>query len=235
MKWLRAPATLAQGKRVYAIGDTHGCITQLRAVHDAIRADLAAHPTPGAVVVHLGDYIDRGPDSAGVIAAVRGFDACPVVNLKGNHEVTLLAALDGDGPSATDWMYYGGKEALASWGVDPDAPPAEWRSGIPAEDQGFLRGLLPHHRVGPYLFVHAGIRPGVALEAQSLDDLTRIRGPFLDSEADHGFVVVHGHTPVRERVADIRPNRINLDTGCVWGGVLTCGVFEEDRLGLITA
>ena len=235
MRWLRAPAILPPGMRVYAIGDVHGCADRLRALHAAIAEDLRAHPPREALLVHLGDYVDRGPDSAGAIAAAMGFSACPVVNLMGNHEATLLAALDGDAPSATDWLYYGGREALRSWGLPDWTPRGEWAAGIPAAHQGFLRGLALSHRVGPYLFVHAGVRPGVPLEAQRADDLLRIRGAFLDSEADHGAVIVHGHTPVRERVAEIRANRVNLDTGAVYGGVLTCGVFEEDRIGLLTA
>lgn len=235
MKWLRAPVRLADGLRVYAIGDIHGCVDQLRTLHAAIRDDLKAHPTPGATLVHLGDYIDRGPDSAGAIEAVLTFDACPVVSLMGNHEATLLAALDGDAPSATDWMHYGGREALTSWGMAPHAPRDEWAAGIPPAHFAFLRGLALRHRIGPYFFAHAGIRPGVPLDEQKPDDLTRIRGAFLDNEDDHGVVVVHGHTPVRERTADLRQNRVNLDTGAVYGGPLTCAVFEEDRLGLMTA
>lgn len=235
MKWLKAPARLPVGTRVYAIGDIHGCAEQLRALHEMIRADLQENPTSGASLVHLGDFIDRGPDSAGAIAAAMAFTACPVVNLSGNHEATLLAALDGDAPSATDWMYYGGREALQSWGLEPHAPRESWVTGIPTAHLAFLRALRLQYRVGPYLFVHAGIRPGVPLDAQSPDDLLRIRGAFLDSEADHGAIIVHGHTPVRERVADLRDNRINLDTGAVFGGPLTCGVFEEGRIGLLTA
>jgi serine/threonine protein phosphatase 1 len=233
--WRRAPATLPAGERLYAIGDIHGCVAPLRRLHAAIREDLRANPVRRALLVHLGDYIDRGPDSAGAIDAVRGFDACATVNLLGNHEATLLDALGGDAAAGTDWLYYGGKEALASWGLPTHAPRETWAAGIPAAHHAFLRGLATHHRHGPYFFAHAGVRPGVPLNQQSTDDLTRIRGPFLDSEADHGAVVVHGHTPVRERVADIRPNRVNLDTGAVYGGVLTCALFEEDRIGLITA
>ncbi|MDB5414809.1 MAG: serine/threonine protein phosphatase [Rubritepida sp.] len=234
MKWLKAPARLPVGIRVYAIGDIHGCADKLRALHELIRADLTENPTSGASLVHLGDFIDRGPDSAGAIEAVMAFDACPVVNLCGNHEATLLAALDGDAPSATDWMYYGGTQALESWGIDPRAPRDNWSTSIPAAHIAFLRGLSLKHRVGPYIFAHAGIRPGVPLDEQSPDDLMRIRGAFLDNEADHGVIVVHGHTPVRERTADLRENRINLDTGAVFGGPLTCGVFEEARIGLLT-
>lgn len=235
MRWLKAPGQLPVGTRIYAIGDVHGCADKLKTLHDAIRADLKENPTSGACLVHLGDFIDRGPDSAGALELAMGFSACPVVNLRGNHEDTLLAALDGDSPSATDWMYYGGTQALASWGLDPAAPRESWATGIPAAHVAFLRSLRLHHRVGPYLFVHAGIRPGVPFEEQKPEDLMRIRGAFLDSEADHGMIVVHGHTPVREREADLRENRINLDTGAVFGGPLTCGILEEDRLGLLTA
>jgi serine/threonine protein phosphatase 1 len=226
---------LPLGVRVYAIGDVHGCVEKLRNLHAMIRDDLAANPTSGACLIHLGDYIDRGPDSAGVIEAVMAFDACPMVNLRGNHEATLLDALDGDAPSATDWMYYGGREALMSWAIAEHAPRETWATGIPSRHIAFIRGLKFAHRIGPYFFAHAGVRPGVPLEAQSPDDLMRIRSTFLDSEADHGAFIVHGHTPVRERVADLRENRINLDTGAVFGGPLTCGVFEEDRIGLLTA
>ena len=235
MKWLRAPALLPVGERVYAIGDVHGCADKLLALHALIRADLGANPTSGATVIHLGDYIDRGPDSGGVIEAVLAFDACRTVNLRGNHEATLLDALDGDAPSATDWMYYGGSQALLSWGLAEHAPRESWAAGIPAHHIAFMRGLRFQHRIGPYFFAHAGVRPGVPLARQTPDDLMRIRNTFLDSEADHGAIIVHGHTPVRERVADLRANRINLDTGAVFGGPLTCGVFEEDRLGLLTA
>lgn len=235
MKWMRAPAKLPIGTRVYAIGDVHGCLDKLAVLHAAIADDLRANPTSGALLVHLGDYIDRGPDSAGVIEAAMAFTACPVVNLMGNHEATLLAALDGDAPSGTDWLYYGGREALRSWGLPDWTPRAEWAAGIPARHVAFLRDLAIQHRVGPYLFVHAGVKPGVPLAEQRADDLLRIRGAFLDSEAEHGAIIVHGHTPVRERVADIRANRVNLDTGAVYGGPLTCGVFEEDRVGLLTA
>jgi serine/threonine protein phosphatase 1 len=235
MRWLKAPATLPVGTRVYAIGDVHGCADKLKAIHEAIRADLKENPTSGASVVHLGDFIDRGPDSAGTIELAMSFKACPVVNLSGNHEATLLAALDGDSPSATDWTYYGGAQALESWGLHPEAPRDTWATGIPAAHIAFMRALRLHHRVGPYLFVHAGIRPGIPFEDQKPEDLLRIRGAFLNSDADHGMIVVHGHTPVREREADLRENRINLDTGAVFGGPLTCGVLEENRIGLLTA
>jgi serine/threonine protein phosphatase 1 len=157
-----------------------------------------------------------------------------VVNLLGNHERTMLDALAGEPAAVTDWLYSGGAQALASWRIDPASPIPSWSTAIPAAHRAFLADLALHHRVGGYLFVHAGLRPGVPLERQSLDDLLRIRGAFLHSDADFGAVVVHGHTPVRHG-PEIRANRVNLDTGAVFGRDLTCGVFEGDRLGFLFA
>jgi len=231
-----APATLPSGRRVYAIGDIHGCADRLFALHDAIARDLAGRPVAAPLLLHIGDYIDRGPDSAGVVARLAGgppLPGVPVVNLLGNHEQTMLDALSGDRAAGTDWLYQGGRTALASWGVDPDAPRETWPDGIPPAHLAFLRGLALSHREGGYLFVHAGIRPGVALPAQAKDDLLRIRQPFLFTDADFGAVIVHGHTPVKAPV--VRHNRIAIDTGAVFDGPLTCAVLEDGRVGFLTA
>jgi serine/threonine protein phosphatase 1 len=231
-----APGRLPQGHRVYAIGDIHGCLDRLRTLHAAIAADLAARPVSAPLLVHVGDYVDRGPDSAGVVRLLAAGDpipGVPTVNLMGNHERTMIDALEGIGPSATDWMISGGREALASWGGDPDAPRATWPAHVPPHDMAFLRGLALRHQVGGYLFVHAGIRPGVALAAQTEQDMITIRNSFLYSEQDFGVVVVHGHTP---RIApEIRFNRIGIDTGAVFNGKLTCAVLEADQIGFIQA
>ncbi len=229
-----APGRLPEGHRVYAIGDIHGCLDRLRALHAAIAADLAARPVASPLLLHVGDYVDRGPDSAGVVRLLAAGDPLPgvaTVNLMGNHERTMLDALDGVGPSATDWMISGGREALASWGGDPDAPRDTWPAHVPAGDMAFLRGLALRHQVGGYLFAHAGIRPGVALGAQTEQDLLTIRNSFLYSEQDFGVVVVHGHTP--RMAPEIRHNRIGIDTGAVFGGRLTCAVLEADRVGFL--
>jgi serine/threonine protein phosphatase 1 len=202
-----------------------------------VAADLATRPVAAPLLVHLGDYVDRGPDSAGVVARLAGgspLPGVPVVNLMGNHERTMLDALHGERAAVTDWRISGGREALASWGLDADGDPALWAAGIPPAHLDFVRGLALHHRLGGYLFVHAGLRPGVPLEAQEEDDLLRIRGSFLSSEADHGAVVVHGHTPVRHG-AEVYDNRINIDTGAVFGRPLTCLVLEERRLAFLEA
>ncbi len=223
---------LPPGERIYAIGDIHGCLDKLRALHGTIRADLKAHPCRRHTVVHLGDYIDRGPDSAGVVAFLRGCDL-PCVNLMGNHEATALAALSGDGAACADWLAYGGDAALRSWGCDPAGPRSGWH--LPEADLAWMRSLPATHRAGGYFFVHAGVRPGIPLDAQDPEDLLRIRRPFLDSDADHGAIIVHGHTPTRGREPERHANRINLDTGAVYGGPLTCGVFEGAKVEFLSA
>jgi serine/threonine protein phosphatase 1 len=231
-----APASLPAGRRVYAIGDVHGCDDRLAVLHAAIADDLAARPCAAPLLLHLGDYVDRGPDSRGVVARLAAGDplaGVPTVNLMGNHEATMLDALSGQGAAMTDWMIAGGREALASWGGDPDAPRESWAAHVPGYHMMFLRELALMHAEGGYLFVHAGIRPGVAVGDQLRQDLLSIRQAFLYSEADFGVVVVHGHTPKEAPV--LRHNRIGIDTGAVFGGRLTCAVLEEDRVGFLFA
>ena len=227
-----APGWLPKGRRVYAIGDIHGCRDQLDRLHREIEADLAARPIEAPRLIHLGDYIDHGPDSAGVIESLlSGTPAIPTVNLMGDHERMLLEALDGDRAAATDWLWTGGKAALRSWGLDPDLPREQWESALPAAHVAFLRGLKRMHREAGYLFVHAGIRPGVKLTEQTTDDLLSIRQPFLWSEQPLGVVVVHGHSSHPSVVRT--DHRIGLDTGAGMGGKLTCAILEEDVLGLL--
>ncbi|MBN8907266.1 MAG: metallophosphoesterase [Rhodospirillales bacterium] len=231
-----APASLPPGRRVYAIGDIHGCADQLAALHASIAADIAARPVADPLLLHIGDYVDRGPDTRGLIARLAGgppIPGVPTVNLIGNHENTMMEALGGERAAATDWLFAGGRPTLESYGVDPASPREGWRAAIPDAHVAFLHGLVLMHREGGYAFVHAGVRPGVPLEAQARDDMLRMRQPFLYSEADFGAVVVHGHTPVKHPV--IRHNRIAIDTGAVFGGQLTCLVLEADTLGFLTA
>jgi len=231
-----APAALPHGRRVYAIGDIHGCDAQLAALHAIIAEDLARRPIAAPLLLHIGDYVDRGPDTAAVIARLlRGspLPGVPMVNLLGNHEHTMLEALSGDRAAATDWLFAGGRPALQSYGIDPDSPRETWPHAVPAAHLDFLRTLSLMHQDGGYAFVHAGIRPGVALQHQARDDLLRMRQPFLYSEASFGAVVVHGHTPVKAPV--VRHNRIAIDTGAVFGGKLTCVVLQADTIGFLTA
>jgi len=232
---LPAPASLLSGQRVYAVGDVHGCFERLVAMHEQIAADLANRPVEHAVLVHLGDYVDRGLESAQVIEWLLAGPPVPVqqvVNLMGNHEHMMLAALaQSDAETADLWMRNGGADSLMSWGVPRTVAQADWAARIPLPHLMFLRDLALRHRIGPYMFVHAGVRPGVPLVQQSRQDLLWIREPFLSSNQDHGAVVVHGHSPRRDPF--VGRNRIGIDTGAVIGGSLTCVVLEDDKLGFI--
>ena len=140
IEFSRAPASLPPGRRIYAIGDIHGCARQLTTLHDTIARDLASRPVGSALLLHIGDYVDRGADTAGVIA--RLVDGCPIpgmdmVNLMGNHESTMLEALSGERAAGTDWLFAGGKAALQSYGIDPDGPRDQWATLIPRRPPGF--------------------------------------------------------------------------------------------------
>jgi serine/threonine protein phosphatase 1 len=235
IEFTTAPATLTSGQRVYAIGDIHGCLDRLVALHEMIAEDLAARPAAHATLIHLGDLVDRGSDSAQVVDWLINQPPVPadvIVNLMGNHEHMMLAAVAGaDKEAPSQWLINGGADSLLSWGINRAVPPTEWARRIPLQHLMFLRDLAISRRIGPYLFVHAGVRPGIPLDQQSRQDMMWIREPFLSSKANHGAVVVHGHTPKREPV--VQPNRIAIDTGAVLGGALTCVVLEDDRLGFL--
>ncbi|CAH2601222.1 Serine/threonine protein phosphatase [Rhodovastum atsumiense] len=234
-----APATLPAGERVYAVGDVHGCSDRLRALHREINRDLVARPVADALVIHLGDYVDRGPDSAGVVETLlqpfpfTGEGPGPrVINLMGNHEEMMLMSL-ADADTAPVWLANGGDMALESWGVSLRTRVRQWVAAIPDRHLSFLQALPLMHAAGGYVFVHAGLRPRVPLTRQSRFDMLWIREPFLSFEGDLPGVVVHGHTPEPEPV--VRPHRIGIDTGACMGGALTCLVLEADRMSFLRA
>jgi serine/threonine protein phosphatase 1 len=235
MEFFPAPANLPQGQRIYAIGDIHGCLDRLVSLHEQIAEDIAERPVDHVTLIHLGDYVDRGTDSAQVIDWLIDGPPLPadtVVNLMGNHEHMMLAALDdADSDAPMHWLANGGADSLLSWGIARSAPPASWATLIPEAHLDFLKDLAISHRIGPYLFVHAGVKPGVPLDQQTRHDMLWIRDPFLSSKADFGAVVVHGHTPKRAPI--IMPNRIAIDTGAVLGGALTAVMLEENRLAFM--
>ncbi|HEX9648265.1 MAG TPA: metallophosphoesterase family protein [Alphaproteobacteria bacterium] len=237
---MRTPPAAPAGTRIYAIGDIHGRADLLGELYRLIAADAAAVRGAGRrVVVHIGDYIDRGPDSRGVIELclahpLAGF--LPVY-LKGNHEQMMLDYLDGRNDGRL-WVMNGGGETLTSYGIDPETtlgPPvrAALTSALPEGHRAFLDHLALSARFGDYLFVHAGIDPERAIDDQDEDDMIWIRQPFLSSTTDFGCVVVHGHTITRAPA--VRANRIGIDTGAFGSGVLTALVLDgADRAFLHT-
>jgi len=225
-------ADFACGQRIFAIGDIHGRLDLLERAIAAIGRDVAAHG-PAALTVTIGDYIDRGPQSRGVIDRLSD-NPFPTsyVALRGNHEDYLVRFL-GDPGIGPHWFTQGGQETLRSYGVQIAGPLAanltracnQLKAALPASHLAFLNGLNFSVSRGRYFFCHAGVRPGVPLSRQSEHDLTWIRGEFLESTVDFGKIVVHGHTPVPE--PEVRPNRIDIDTGAFATGRLTCAVLSE--------
>ena len=216
--------------RIYAVGDIHGRADLLIETTERIDEDVRRRPVNHVVEIYLGDYIDRGPDSKGVIdqLAVRMVDNHAMC-LRGNHEALLEEFLRDAGAFA-DWQQLGALQTLASYGIHPrrGETPAELRRrflGVfPRLHELFLKRLEYGYSCGDFLFVHAGIRPGIPIERQNLNDLLWIRHEFLDSGRDHGKFIVHGHTPVPH--PDIRSNRIDIDTGAWKSGTLTCVAIE---------
>jgi serine/threonine protein phosphatase 1 len=231
----------AQGYRAYAIGDIHGRLDLLEELLAKIHAELQRRPAPKTLLVFVGDLIDRGPSSAQVIERLRTYrrEGVRPMFLLGNHEEVLLRILRGDAQLITKWRWFGGAECLQSYGVDlarmaqlsDDDAMSIVRAAIPTEHVDFLESFVDSCRFGDYLFVHAGIRPGIELEQQRQSDLRWIREPFLFDETDHGFIVVHGHTISNE--VEQRPNRIGIDTGAYRTGVLTALAIEGSERWLI--
>lgn len=233
----------APGFRAYVVGDVHGRLDLLEDLLAKIHAELQHRPAGKVLLVFVGDLIDRGPASAQVLERLRTYKRLGIrtVFLLGNHEEVLLRILAGDASLITKWRWFGGSECLESYGIDPkrlanlpdDQALTVVREAIPREHVKFLESFVDSCRFGDYLFVHAGIRPGVELEQQSQSDLRWIRQPFLLDDRDHGFVVVHGHTIASG--PELLANRIGIDTGAYRTGVLTALAIEgRDRWFLDT-
>ena len=225
-----------QWQRAYVIGDIHGRLDCLDRMVEAISEDIGAHSACRCLTVTLGDYIDRGLNSRGVLERLtRNPFPIPYIALKGNHEVMLETFLQ-DPAFASQWRQFGGLETLHSYGIPVkplmvgknyhEAAEALDRS-IPPSHREFLVSLEVSLDLGRYFLCHAGIRPGIAFEQQTEVDLLWIRNEFLKYSKDFGKIVVHGHTPVDE--PEILSNRINIDTGAFATGRLTCAVLEGPR------
>lgn len=220
-------------ERIFAIGDIHGRLDLLERAIAAIRRDIEEYGT-AALTVTLGDYIDRGPQSRGVLdRLIDNPFPTSYVALKGNHE-DMLEAFLADPATGPYWRQQGGLETLQSYGVHVGglmgasyaAARDQLRAALPEAHLQFLRALKTSFSRGKYFFCHAGVRPGVPLERQSDEDLLWIRNDFLGSHADFGKIIVHGHTPVRE--PEVLPNRIGIDTGAFATGRLTCVALGGD-------
>lgn len=221
--------------RIYAIGDIHGRLDLLQPLHRMIEDDAADFARARRALIYLGDYIDRGPSSRQVIellldSPLPGFET---VHLGGNHEEMMLGFLD-DASAGPVWEINGGDATMASYGVDAVdeetglARAERMRSALsgriaPAHVE-FLRALGNYHIEGDYMFVHAGVMPGLRIEQQIGEYMRWIRDDFVNSEIDHGKCVVHGHTIVAE--PEIRPNRVAIDTGAYFSNTLTCLVLD---------
>lgn len=245
-QWVPAPRPAPDGEMLFAVGDVHGHASELAALHQVLRAQIDAHPELHHSVVHLGDYIDRGPDAAGtltLLAAGLGRAGVSEVNLVGNHDQYLIELLDLD-PSldrafVTNWYDNGGTATMRSLGVEgygrllDSNRLAELRDrtqqALGTEREAVLRRLQPMHRIGDYVFVHAGIDPAVALDAQDFGDLLLMREPFLGAGRNwpHPFCVVHGHSIAMPAV---HRHRIGVDAGCYQHGALCAVQVHGERL-----
>jgi serine/threonine protein phosphatase 1 len=240
LKVLGRRPSLPAGLRIYAVGDIHGRLDLLDELLSHVNADLALRPTARPIFVFLGDYIDRGPRSRETIdrlIELGGINEC--VFLKGNHEQIAVKCLSD--PNLFDrWMRLGGVETLVSYGIAPGSLlngkqivelQSAFHAALPQAHFRFFRDQQTSFACGDFFFAHAGVKPRVELSRQAESDLLWIRDEFLSSNEDFGKVVVHGHTPTRE--IEVRPNRINIDTGAFATGRLTCLVIEEASLSVI--
>lgn len=235
-------AQVPAGQLVYAIGDVHGRSDLLAELLRKIKED-AAHEAPAKkILIFIGDYVDRGPDSRGVLdLLLNGLpDGFSAHFLKGNHEELLLDFLD-DPRRLDHWRMNGGGQTMASYGADVEgleetgASGEDWRDAfmdvLPPAHLDFLRRLSLQLRWGGYFFVHAGVRPGIPLDAQNEHDLLWIRTEFLETAEPFGAIVVHGHTPQPEPV--VRDNRIGIDTGAVFTNRLTALKLRDGQRGFL--
>ena len=229
------------GERVYAVGDIHGRLDLFDALIAAIEADDAERGVADTTIILLGDLVDRGPDSAGVLTAARALARRRTVRiLCGNHEEMFLRSF-ADVVALRGFLRFGGRETVLSYPIVSsvwnqatlDEAQQLMRAAVPAKDVAFIKSFEDLIVCGDYLFVHAGIEPGLPLELQKSDKLRWIREPFLSHKGDFAHVVVHGHTIEDEPV--LRRNRIGIDTGAYASGRLTALGLEGTQRWLIQA
>lgn len=236
-----------EGELVYAVGDVHGCYDLLvRLLEDIARDAEVRAGDRRPILIFVGDYVDRGPASAAVLSSLLWlgrYGGMEVHFLKGNHEEMMLKFLDQPA-GFRGWLGVGGAQTLRSYGVTPPEEEADaedlWRARddlldrMPAAHLRFLQGLELSVQIGDYAFVHAGVRPGVALDKQRERDLLWIREGFLDCDRALSKVIVHGHSWLSDQ-PEWRKNRVGIDTGAYETGVLTAIRLEDDQLEIMQA
>lgn len=232
---------IPDGQRVYAIGDVHGRLDLLKTLIAAIEDDDKVRGKAETSIIMLGDLIDRGPDSAGVLSYLRALSSRTRVSfLMGNHEEMLLSALTSTS-TLRAFINYGGRETFLSYNISQEKYEALTIDElydlipeiIPYQDIEFIRTFEDYLRVGDYIFVHAGIRPGVAFSSQAEKDFRWIREPFLSHSCDFEYFIIHGHTI--SDAPEIRHNRIGVDTGAYRSGKLTALGLEGERRWLLSS
>ena len=208
---------------VYVIGDIHGCLDPLLRTIEAIDADIAQRRPNYCAEIYLGDYVDRGPDSAGVLEClIQRQRMRRMIFIKGNHDEMFEDFVSGKRALA-DWLPYGGGETLRSYGATAEqivSNSEEIPLLIPAHHLNFLAQCEPSFQIEDYFFTHAGVKPGVPLNSQARADLMWIREEFLNYRGNFGAIIIHGHSPVVE--SEFKPNRIGIDTGAYMTGHLCC-------------
>jgi serine/threonine protein phosphatase 1 len=235
----KQPPAIPAGSRIYAVGDIHGRLDLFEALIAAIEQHDAVSPQADSTVILLGDLVDRGPESAGVIARAREWQTQRNLRvITGNHEEMFLLSFT-NGEVLYHFLRWGGRETLQSYGIDVGEPGQAnledvqrlMAERVPAEDLAFIGSFEDYIVIGDYAFVHAGIAPGLPIEKQSLRDLRWIREQFLQYTRPHSHVVVHGHTIYDQPT--LLANRIGIDTGAFLSGCLTALVLEGTGRKLI--
>ncbi len=238
-----SPHCLTLNHRIYVIGDVHGYCDVLKQMHQSIYLDIEQYPIAKTTIIHLGDYINRGPQSKEVIEYLLTLSQTKniinYINLYGNHENGMIEFIDDPTGKEREWFAWPDDNYLRSYGISTNEKDAfrladMIKDKVPQSHLDFMRQLPHYYQIDDFLIVHNGPRPGVKLGDQTKEDLINNREPFMSSCDPHEYFVIHGHTSTNDYQVDIKPNRINLDTGLFYpNGKLTCGILEGSEMRFI--